>query len=297
MIFSLKINLLRSLLTMVLVFRRKFLERAWQDNDTTKLRLLMNNCSVEQLIEADLKRFFVKYFPASFKRALVERSLLELQYRQVCDKRLPEWRLNGKTAGFIFADALNIQRPELLISGARLADLVLQPNSVVKPASGAGSAGVYLIGRNLIQDVKHAQTISSFDELRVKMASDLKSGTVKSDAWNVEEFISTVTGEPARDIKFYSFYGKVVLVLEVRRIPKVGYCWWLSDGRPLNSSSNIDLTGKYSGKLFSGNGFKPAWLDLAERISCEIPTPFCRIDFLSTGGDLSLIHISQGIVR
>jgi hypothetical protein len=286
MTFSLKEHLVDALIAVAQNMHQECLGRALRNKDESAIRRLINRVPVEWLTAPAFKNNLGRLVPASFKRTLSSRSLLAVQSERACGKQLPEWRLNHKATGFRFADALRVHRPALLISGRRMVDLDLQPNSVVKPASGAGSVGVYIIGVDRIRDVKHARELSSLEELRDRMAENLKSGVVKADAWNVEAYISTVTGEPARDIKFYSFYGEVVLVLEVRRTPKVEYCWWLADGRPLNLSGIEDVAGKYSGRLFSGDGFKPAWRELAERISLEIPTPFCRIDFLSSGDDV-----------
>lgn len=49
----------------------------------------------------------------------------------------------------------------------------------------------------------------------------------------------------ARDLKFYGFYGKVALILEIVRFPERKYCWWTAHGERVR-------TGKYDKKLFEG---------------------------------------------
>ena len=78
---------------------------------------------------------------------------------------------------------------------------------------------------------------------------------------------------PAPDLKFYCFYGRVGVVLEVERYPKSQYCWWSWEGARTE-------TGKYSESLFDGAGFTQEHRALAERISAAMPLPFMRIDFL-----------------
>src|SRR5699024_340527 len=78
---------------------------------------------------------------------------------------------------------------------------------------------------------------------------------------------------PARDIKFYCFYGKVGLILEITRFPERNHCWWTVTGERVR-------TGKYDEDLFKGEGVSWEEIDLARNISLKIPAPFIRIDFL-----------------
>src|SRR5699024_10295225 len=79
---------------------------------------------------------------------------------------------------------------------------------------------------------------------------------------------------PARDLKFYMFYGKVGVVLEIIRDPEVRHCWWNGNGERI-------FTGKYEESLFHGKGITPEEISMIESLSEEIPAPFVRIDFLT----------------
>ncbi len=60
------------------------------------------------------------------------------------------------------------------------------------------------------------------------MEKDLETGAVDRDEWMIEELIYENRREkvPARDVKFYCFYGKVGIILEIVREPEVRHCWW-----------------------------------------------------------------------
>src|SRR5699024_9326273 len=103
----------------------------------------------------------------------------------------------------------------------------------------------------------------------------LATEAVSSDEWMLEELIyeDAVERTPARDVKFYCFYGKVGVILEIIRYPEIRHCWWTADGERIP-------VGKYDESLFSGMGVTDEELDTAASISSEIPAPFIRIDFL-----------------
>ncbi|WP_404429367.1 ATP-grasp fold amidoligase family protein [Sutcliffiella horikoshii] len=191
--------------------------------------------------------------------------------------QLPEWILENKRLAYSFVDSLNVRRP--WHSGVfEIKDLPVKENVVLKPVNGAGSRGVYLVlATDKIVDVKRGVTLNSWDLLIENMKLDLNSGAVEENKWMFEEFIFEDNAEmnPARDLKFYCFYGKVALVLEIQRQPELRYCWWTRDGKRID-------TGKYSEELFHGTGATENHLKLAESISLEIPAPFIRIDFLKS---------------
>jgi len=181
---------------------------------------------------------------------------------------LPEWRVNNKLKAVKYVKRLGVGIPKQYgrfeLEG--LPDLAYR---VLKPVSGAGSKGVFLIGDGQILDVQRRERFSSMDELHSRAR---KLGKKK---WSVEELISSHSDEPypARDLKFYMFYGKVALVLEVDRYPETRYCWWDGERQAV-------ATGKYENSLFEGEGFSEADRSIAEKISLSIPAPFCRIDLL-----------------
>src|SRR5690625_5364905 len=74
-------------------------------------------------------------------------------------------------------------------------------------------------------------------------------------------------------MKFYSFYGKVSLILEIKRDPEIRQCWWLPTGKRVD-------TGKYEESLFLGHGVTKEEIEMVEALSKNIPAQFIRIDIL-----------------
>jgi len=181
---------------------------------------------------------------------------------------LPEWRVNNKVKAVKYVKRLGVGIPKQY-GRFELADLPDLAQRVLKPVSGAGSKGVFLVGNGQILDVQRRERFSSMDELHAR------AGQLGKKKWTVEELISSHADEPhpARDLKFYMFYGKIGLVLEVDRYPETRYCWWNGEGQAV-------ATGKYESALFEGEGFSDADKAIAEKISLSIPAPFCRIDLL-----------------
>ncbi len=227
--------------------------------------------------EAETKEAVSLLKAASFKASLGIRAL-----RRQLGERLPEYVLDHKMDAYSFVDQLSVKRPWVSEQSYNVSEISKQAEVVIKPVHGAGSRGVYLVfSMDHIRDVKRSQTLTDWDALITNMSKDLKLGWVDEDEWLVEELITEdqVTNTPARDLKFYCFYGKVALILEIQRYPEIKYCWWNTKGERIS-------TGKYDDELFKGVGPSRSELELAATISLEIPTPFVRIDFLKTTSGL-----------
>ncbi|WP_280770558.1 ATP-grasp fold amidoligase family protein [Salipaludibacillus daqingensis] len=212
---------------------------------------------------------------SSFKTSLAFRSTMRknrhISYEQMLDT---------KSSAYEFVDELNIRRPETSSKTYGLDKVPFKEKIVVKPVDSAGGRGVYIIySEKKIQRVKDSTIFQGYDELKYRMGKDLSNGLVKNDEWFMEELvIEHETETPARDMKFYCFYGKIGLVLEIVRSPRIQYCWW--DGL-----GNQIITGKYEEDSFLGSGFTEKELQIALDISTEIPVPFMRVDFLKTERD------------
>ncbi|CAM4282167.1 ATP-grasp fold amidoligase family protein [Lacicoccus alkaliphilus] len=217
------------------------------------------------------------------KQAASFRASLNMRMRQFqLTGNLPEFLLDDKQTAYAFMDRLKIRRPWTSDETYKTDDLPLETSTVVKPADGAGARGVYLIhdAENII-DLKRARQLDSQEALKASMKEDIQSGWVAEDEWMMEELIleDEENRTPGSDIKFYCFYGKVGLVLEIRRYPELKYCWWTADGERVH-------TGKYDNDPFKGRGVTPEEIEMARKISKEIPAPFIRIDFLKSGDGL-----------
>lgn len=208
---------------------------------------------------------------ASFRGSLSER-VRQKQLRGT----LPEYTLEDKQAAYQFVDQIGVRRPQATEGTFSLVDLPKETKTVVKPVDGAGSRGVYLIYElNDIIDIKRSMKLTSLRELEENMQKDLTLGWVAEDKWMSEELIleNSEERQAASDLKFYTFYGKVGLILEISRFPERKHCWWTATGERIR-------TGKYEEQLFKGAGVTDEEIKLVEQMSQSIPAPFVRIDFL-----------------
>lgn len=214
---------------------------------------------------------------ASFRGSLSAR-MRQAQYFP----RLPEWQLDDKKSAYSFVEQFKIKVPHTNNYSYDIASLPLQEGIVIKPVNGAGGRGVYIVHDDKwIIDVKESSDFQGFDELRSRMHRDLEIGAVAEDSWFIEEIIYENKQEKlaGRDLKFYTFYGKVGLILEIIRYPEMRYCWW-------DSNLNRISVGKYDEQLFIGEGVTKEELQMVEKLSEQIPAPFIRIDFLRSEYDL-----------
>jgi hypothetical protein len=244
------------------------------------IRILLQAAGADLVSQPLIKFAGAKKVPlaplASFRQLLAVATLR----RQLSDFQ-PEWVLNNKKRGFEFADALQVRRPNILVKRVTCSNLSVPYPCVIKPQDGAASRGVYLaVSSAEFIDVRTGKRFETEAALKDAMRADLSAGRVSKDLWQAEELIADMMPfRPARDLKFYCFYGVVGFVLEVDRSTGGLYCEWLADGRKA-------ITGRYASKAFNGDGFTAEALALAEQISRSIPAPFMRIDFLKTDTQL-----------
>lgn len=210
----------------------------------------------------------------SFHRYMVEDS----EMRKMKLKSL-SWWLNSKTTAYRFIDALAVRRPHADLKPCKLDDVKWGYPSVLKAISGTGGRGIYLLlAENEIVHVYDEKKFSSKDEV-IHHARGLLSPRSKRrlpDKWITEELIleDHASRLPARDVKFFCFYGEVLFVLEVvRRGRDSHYSFTLPDGSPIRPKINDYI-------YFEGAGASPEGLHLASQISQSIPHPFMRIDML-----------------
>jgi len=209
---------------------------------------------------------------SSFRASLTTRARL----RQLMEGSPPENLLDNKIDAYKLMDDLGIKRPWIKEYRYKYANIPKEEGIVIKPVDGAGSRGVYLVYNvNRIQDVKQSKILTDWEALEARMREDLESGWVASDEWMIEELIVKNKQEhvPATDLKFYCFYGKVALILEITRFPELSYCWWTAGGDRIG-------TGKYDENLFKGEGVTSEEIETVANLSFQLPTPFIRIDFL-----------------
>lgn len=190
-----------------------------------------------------------------------------------------EWYLNNKNAAQSYAARLGVDTPKKYYQDEPLDKIEFKPMSVIKPSRGKSAIGTYLvISEQDIRDVRTGARLTSYSALRNELNALLTSGRVKFNSWICEELIGEIRGGevlPARDLKFYCFYGKVAMILEVERKDETKYCEWLPDG-------SLASTGRYATQSFIGQGVTKEQIEWVAAFSKEIPVPFMRIDFLVT---------------
>lgn len=220
--------------------------------------------------------------PASFH------SLLYWESRKAFSRRENSaWLLDNKTNAYDFAKLLGFETPALESTIFTAQDIPLDPNTVVKPLTGVMSQGVFIIKENEIIDLVKNNVVESTERLRQIMMSMVEDGIIKHDEWIRERLIfgDHDPTEPARDLKFYTFYGEPYLSLETIRKPKVVRCWY-------DNYSNLIDTGKYTNELFKGHGIPDEYYAVAAEIGKNVPAPFVRVDLLASPNGAVLNEIT-----
>lgn len=276
-----------------IITKKKDIQTNYQDALTYIGRLYMNeddiyrNTIYQKLMEGlsteEIPEFMIRAGlteqPIPLQNLASFRSALHMRMRRKqLRETLPEWLLDDKVKAYEFVKELGIRTPRVDQTTYTLQTIPQREGMVVKPSDGAGARGVYLVHRlDYIYDVKNVKVLTSFESLLTHMQKDLNNGAVEADDWMVEEIIyeNKASLRPARDIKFYMFYGKVGVVLEIVRDPEVRHCWWNGHGERI-------VTGKYEESLFHGDGITAEEISMVESLSKEIPAPFLRIDFLTS---------------
>lgn len=214
----------------------------------------------------------------SYRDILVEKSEIKrLGYPEYA------WKLHHKRDGYKFADSINLKRPQTDPKTYKFSEIEPQKGPVVvKPTSSFGSMGVYLVyDENTIFSARRGKWLSSWRDLVIDLEHEQSRDKKRSrpylrkDEWMIEELILGVDKQtiPPSDLKFYCFYGEVVIISETNPINKKKFCYW-------DTEMNMIQTGRYDDQVYKGDGFTKEDLDIAIKASLEIPTPFIRLDML-----------------
>lgn len=262
-------------------YYEKLARNKYVTSSKKRLRKLSHVVKKEHLSHHFVKRFERNKLKLnnvlSFRDIMTEQSALRrLGYREY------SWKLDKKTDAYPFADSIGLRRPKSDSQIYKFSE-IQKPNEpvVIKPVRSTGSMGVYLVfNNNTILSAREGIYLNSWSELQkdaLKKLENWKSGKnnlLTKDEWMIEELVlhesdSTI---PPSDLKFFCFYGKVVLVLETNRLNKK-VCFWDPD---------MNLIYPHSAKdFYVGKGFTKAHLDIVSEASLKIPTPFIRLDMLN----------------
>lgn len=153
---------------------------------------------------------------------------------------------------------------------------------VIKPRRAHSSSGVLSLQRidqitfNSLQQRRNLRLVEILEHLYAEMRAHQFP-----NHWQLEELLLPPSGllRPVDDFKFYAFRGRVALVLQVSRGPRSQcYRWYDRSWYPVD-------TGKYDDAqdpTLLPPRDPQALLTVAERISADLPVPFCRIDLYET---------------
>lgn len=230
------------------------------------------------------------------RKVLLERSVSfhSLMMQAAAEKHFRmsdySWKLDDKKKAYDFSDLINVRRPDSDPTLSKF-DEINEPTkpTVIKPAAGTGARGVifYYSPDNIVL-LNGNVKFSSWDEMTSYVGANVLYSKdnifgIKGE-WSTEEFIleDDEKKTPARDLKFYTFYGKVFFVLEILRGENVRHCFWSRNGKHLR------YTGQYENEDWRGDGVTEEQIKYVEDVSLKIPTPFMRIDMLKGDGEMVL---------
>lgn len=198
--------------------------------------------------------------------------------RYLTDVLRPAWNLDVKNHAYEFVDRIGARRPKSDKRRYSLAEVPMTFPGVLKATRATGSRGCYLLHRqDHIVHVMDGKTFASVEEMVGHAHGLMRASRAPiRDSWMWEEMILEDVARriPARDLKFYAFYGEVVIMRESARVndeTKVAY--WNAD----NVQTEMGHPQDYD---FDRSGFTPEDAQLVSEISLQIPHPYVRIDML-----------------
>ncbi len=210
----------------------------------------------------------------------------------------PEYIAQDKKRAYRFADLLGIRRPAVLQARQAIDSLDLEMGHALKPPRGSGSRGVYLLHEgNRAVDLRCGIILPDRDSLRAALHADVAARRVPLDVWNVEGLIrdaATPSGLPD-DWKFHCFYGEIMLMGHIRKLPQpmvFGLDHALRPTRWFQLDPTIPENPAPQHPCQS-------FLDLARRISLALPSPYIRVDLMTSqeGPVLSELTARPGVLH
>lgn len=199
---------------------------------------------------------------------------------------LPEKLLNNRFLAKEFADLLGLKHARIIEVKSNIEDLVPIDNTVLKPSEFSHKIGVFKISNkdSIISIYENNMIITWNEMIEIIKTKYVEIGN-PNIKWIYEEFIPNESNCIPNDIKVYSFYGEIAFVLEIQRYPTVKYCYY-------DSNCNVIKIDLYK-DTFGGTGINHQLINIAQKVSLQIPTPFVRIDFLKTNSELYLCEFTS----
>jgi hypothetical protein len=268
--------------------RRKLAPRAMKDASGQYLEDLqryMDEAQASDITHPALRRAERAGLSVGRGLSYVAKQVEESEARKLGVLR-PAWKLDNKNSAYALLDSLGVRRPQSDTRTYRFGDVPRQSPCVIKATRSTGSRGCYLVfSESAIRYVRDGTTFDSWEAMEEHARGLMVKTNVRPlpDRWMVEELVLEDSENlvPGRDLKFYTFYGEVLFILEVQRIDgKAAYSYSLPDGTPMQAP------GSWERVYYEGDGATAEQVRQVEAISREIPHPFMRIDMLKAENEL-----------
>lgn len=215
-------------------------------------------------------------FPLSNVGSFVGSTVIRERKKQLRG-RLPGDELLRKDRAYRFVKSLGCRIPFQGDRVLSLAEIEPQEEVVIKPLSEANCRGTYMVKKGYkILNLARREPVQDWPGLMASLQEDLRQGTVEADQWIVQELIyeDREKTRPARDLRFFCFYGRVGMIWETFLFPEKRFCSW-------NAHSELIEPGVLQDRTrFLGEGVTREQVEFAASMSAKIPIPFIRIDFL-----------------
>ena len=210
---------------------------------------------------------------------------------------MPEKYLGiAKERDQLFADILGVRMPEVHYTGS-LDGIpeALREDTLLKPTDASDSRGAfYLFHSRSIYSIERSETLTRWDDMIENIVESLGESYVTAPKWQVQELVYEDGVRPARDIKFYCFYGHIELTLEVLRQPHPQYAYFDGYGAPVNAGrTHLPRFRDPADTIVDKGGISSETLEYVRWLSKEIPAPFMRMDFLRTEDGLVFLEFSS----
>ncbi len=257
------------------------IKKVVRTGDSSALRDLRAKASEYSLVPPVSHSFstvFVNSFSKSFKfQRMINSSLMA---STVSSRNA----INSKSGGKAFCTSLGVSVPDTYLTNIPTQELAhvnyscFGDSFVVKPVFGAQSKNVFgiaLQNDGSVLEVFKQKKYKNFNDA-IRAVAETASRGMK---WEVEQLVLNRQGQCSHDVKFYTFYGKVVIVLQIARWGKKREDVFFDRAGNIIEAriENSYLPGsEVASPLFSQHD-----IEQVEALSLQIPFPFSRIDFLS----------------
>lgn len=206
------------------------------------------------------------------------------------EKNVP-WGLVSKTGMRSFCKTIGVETVNTIKTLNSLEDLrkiELPDKFVLKPVDGHSSLGVMILERKGIKDYHDlfSDTELSIDEIIATQNNIVNKLKIKNATFIIEEYIPDVFGDIIpHDFKFFIFQGEIAMIMEINRNLNDKQKWYFynSDFSPVRSGKVVPMIKDFRIIRRPTPSFDKELMNLAERLSHAVPTPFARIDLYFDG--------------